>query len=170
VGDQPETDFLPHRVELDQGFVRVDDSYQTTDPKVFAIGDVVRPGLITDAIGAGRTVAKAIDARFRTRGQDPEDVDRPMIDRSRITLEYFDPRLTSFGGLEQCAGECASCGTCRDCGICIALCPQAAISRQELACRDFELVVDPERCIGCGFCAASCPCGVWSLVENTPLE
>ncbi|MFO7875104.1 MAG: FAD-dependent oxidoreductase [Desulfovermiculus sp.] len=170
VGDQPETDFLPPRVELDQGFVRVDGSYQTTDPKVFAIGDVVRPGLITDAIGAGRTVAKAIDARFRSQDQEPEDVDRPMIDRSRITLEYFDPRLTAFGGLEQCAGECASCGTCRDCGICIALCPQAAISRQELASGDFELVVDPERCIGCGFCAASCPCGVWSLVENTPLE
>lgn len=169
VGDQPDTGFLPDTVELDQGFVQVDARYQTADPKIFALGDVVRPGLITDAIGAGLTVARSIDARFRTQGQDPEDVDRPMIDRNRVSLEYFDPRLTAFHGLEQCAGECASCGTCRDCGICIALCPQAAIARQELDDGDFVLVVDPERCIGCGFCAASCPCGVWNLVENEPL-
>ncbi len=169
VGDQPETGFLPGGVELEQGFVIVDESYLTTDPKVYAIGDVVKPGLITDAIGAGRTVARFIDSRLRFEGHDPEDVDRPMIDRTRVTLEYFDPRRMSFSNLEECAGECASCGTCRDCGICIALCPQAAISRHELAHGDFELVVDPERCIGCGFCAASCPCGVWALVENEPL-
>ncbi|MDZ7758802.1 MAG: FAD-dependent oxidoreductase [Desulfovermiculus sp.] len=169
VGDQPETSFLPEGVELERGFVRVDASYQTTDPKVFAIGDVVKPGLITDAIGAGRTVARVIDSRFRTEGHDPQDVDRPMIERTRISLEYFDPRRMSFSGLEQCAGECASCGACRDCGICIALCPQSAISRQEKSFEDFELVVDPDRCIGCGFCAASCPCGVWALMENEPL-
>jgi ferredoxin len=154
---------------LEQGFVIVDESYMTTDPKVYAIGDAVKPGLITDAIGAGRTVARFIDSRLRFEGHDPEDVDRPMIDRTRVTLEYFDPRRMSFANLEQCAGECASCGTCRDCGICVALCPQAAISRHELSHGDFELVVDPERCIGCGFCVASCPCGVWSLVENEPL-
>ncbi len=169
VGDQPDSGFLPESVELEKGFVRVDEQYQTSDPKVFAIGDVVRPGLLTEAIGAGRIVARAIDLRFRSLGQDPEDVDRPMIDRQRISLEYFDPRLTSFQGLEQCAGECASCGTCRDCGICIALCPQAAITRHAFENGGFELVVDPERCIGCGFCAASCPCGVWNLVENEPL-
>ncbi len=169
VGDQAETGFLPDNVDVEKGFVRVDASYQTADPKVFAIGDAVKPGLITDAIGAGRTVARTLDARFRTQAQDPEDVDRPMIDQTRVSLEYFDPRRMGFSGMDECAGECASCGTCRDCGICIALCPQAAISRQEFSGGDFELVVDPERCIGCGFCAASCPCGVWSLVENTPL-
>lgn len=169
VGDQPDAGFLPESVKLEHGFVRVDEQYQTTDPKVFAIGDVVIPGLLTEAIGAGRKVARAIDHRFRSRGPDPEDVDRPMIDRQRISLEYFDPRLSSFQGLEQCAGECASCGTCRDCGICIALCPQAAITRHAFKNGDFELVVDPEQCIGCGFCAASCPCGVWNLVENEPL-
>ena len=170
VGDQPETGFLPEGVQLNQGFVQVDAHYQSSDSRIFAIGDAVQPGLITDAVGAGRKVAEAVDALIRQapvyRG---EDQDRPMIDRNRITLEYFDPRRQGFDGLDQCAGECASCGTCRDCGICIALCPQAAISRRELPSEDFELVVDPERCIGCGFCAACCPCGIWALVENEPL-
>ncbi|MGD8470729.1 MAG: 4Fe-4S binding protein [Desulfobacteraceae bacterium] len=30
--------------------------------------------------------------------------------------------------------------------------------------------MDQGLCIGCGFCAGACPCGVWDLVENTPLE
>jgi Fe-S-cluster-containing hydrogenase component 2 len=35
--------------------------------------------------------------------------------------------------------------------------------------KDFELVIDPERCTGCGFCDGVCPCGIWQLVENDPL-
>jgi len=166
VGDLPETEFLPDTVQTDRGFVQVDEHYQTTDPAIFAIGDMVRLGLITEAIGAGREVARYLDDRFagRESGQPP----RPMIDRSRVKLEYFDPRYMAFGSLEECAGECVSCGSCRDCGVCETICPEAAISRHELPDGGFEMVVDPERCIGCGFCAGACPCGIWNLVENVP--
>ena len=92
-----------------------------------------------------------------------------MIDKSRVKLEYFDPRRLRFDDVEECAEECASCGSCRDCGICTAVCPQTAIRRVEKDERDFELVVDPDRCIGCGFCAGACPCGIWTMVENDPL-
>jgi ferredoxin len=52
----------------------------------------------------------------------------------------------------------------------VAVCPQAAISRQEKDdTTGYEYVVDPDRCIGCGFCAGACPCGIWDLVENTPI-
>jgi len=40
--------------------VKLDAERATSDPKVFAIGDVVRPGLLTEAIGAGRRVAQSI--------------------------------------------------------------------------------------------------------------
>ena len=167
IGEVPETDIFPETVAIEYGFVSVNENFQTTDPKVFAIGDVVKPGLITEAIGAGRRVALLIDDIVS--GRHPGAEEPEMIDKQRITLEYFDPRYVCFDSLEQCAGECASCGSCRDCGLCVAICPQAAISRQTLNHGGFEMVVDPDRCIGCGFCAAACPCGIWNMVENDAL-
>jgi NADPH-dependent glutamate synthase beta subunit-like oxidoreductase/glutamate synthase domain-containing protein 3/ferredoxin len=187
IGDQPELSFLPETVATERGWITVNDVFQTTDPKVFAIGDIVKPGLITDAIGAGRRAALAIDAMLtgkRPTG-DPatmlehtatslEYIQRDgeqseMIDYSRMTLEYFNPRVTKFESLDRCAEECSSCGSCRDCGLCEAICPQTAISRKALENGEFEMRSDPKRCIGCGFCADACPCGIWTLVPNTPM-
>lgn len=166
IGDAPDTEFLPDTVNVDRGFVKVDEYNRTTDPKIFAVGDLVKPGLITDAIGAGRVAARTIAEIFE--GKRPTSDTRLMIPKERMTLEYFDPRITEFQDMETCGGQCASCGTCRDCGLCVSICPQAAISRTEPG-DEYEYVVDPDRCIGCGFCAAGCPCGIWNLVENTPL-
>ena len=165
IGDLPVLDFLPDTVTVERGFIKVDELYRTDDEKIFAIGDVVRPGLITDAIGAGRKVAKVICALLD--GKTPETDTRTAIDRNRVHLEYFDPRLTEFENLNQCAENCSSCGTCRDCGTCVEICPQTAISRKTLANGDYEYTVDETRCIGCGFCANACPCGVWIMIENT---
>jgi NADPH-dependent glutamate synthase beta subunit-like oxidoreductase/glutamate synthase domain-containing protein 3/ferredoxin len=195
IGDAPDLDFLPDTVAIDRGFITVDDDYQTTDPRIFAIGDAVRLGLLTDAIGAGRRAAATISEifggkrplegarpRYGTDGS-PTSLDhdvadtvspqyevRRPIDKARVSLEYFDPRITAFDGVSQCGDQCASCGACRDCGICVEICPQAAISRiTPDDGGDYEYIVDPDRCIGCGFCAGACPCGVWDLVENTPM-
>lgn len=168
IGDQPDVDFLPENIALDRGHVVVNENYQTTDPKVFAIGDIVRPGLLTHAIGHGREAAEVINEIFT--GKRPESDTKEMIAYERMTLEYFDPRIVEFGDMQQCGDECSSCGACRDCGLCETMCPQAAISRKSGdGPKDFEMVCDPEKCIGCGFCADVCPCGIWNLVENTPL-
>jgi NADPH-dependent glutamate synthase beta subunit-like oxidoreductase/NAD-dependent dihydropyrimidine dehydrogenase PreA subunit len=167
IGDVPDLALLPENIAQENGFVKVNDHFLTTDPKVFAIGDVVKPGLLTDAIGAGRIVAETICNILEDK---PLEVKRrEMIDRSRITLEYFDPRVTEYNDLDHCGSQCSSCGACRDCGICVAICPQHAISKKELEGSDYEYVVDEDLCIGCGFCAGACPCGVWDLVENTPI-
>jgi NADPH-dependent glutamate synthase beta subunit-like oxidoreductase/ferredoxin len=167
IGDQPEVDFLPETVRTKNGFIEVNDIFQTTDPQIFAIGDAVKLGLLTDAIGAGRTAAQAIDDILA--GKRPQGDTRQIIERSRIKLEYFDPRLQKFESVEHCAMECSSCGSCRDCGICITICPTGAISKKEEGENGLEMVVDGDKCIGCGFCAGSCPCGIWNLVENDPL-
>jgi len=195
IGDMPDTDFLPETVQVKKGYVVVNAYYQTTDPKLFAIGDIVAPGLLTEAIGAGRKAAAVIADILE--GKRPEYASRPVsgkdrgmvdtqlseyhavhraawdgrevIDKHRVTLEYFDPRITEFSDVDKCGSECSSCGACRDCGICEAVCPQSAISRQTKENGDYEYIVDPWRCIGCGFCAGACPCGVWELVENAPL-
>lgn len=164
VGDQPELDLLPKTVETENGFVKVDQNYQTSDNQIFAIGDLVRPGLITEAIGAGRKAVQAIDNLLS--GTSKEEDSRKPIDKNRVKLEYYDPRVVEFQDLGECAGDCASCGVCRDCGLCVALCPQGAISRKDLGNGDFEMVVDDQECIGCGFCAAGCPCGIWNMMEK----
>ncbi len=187
IGDQPDLDFLSDTIATERGFVTVNDIYQTTEAHVFAVGDIVRPGLITDAIGAGRKAAQAIDAILAERrpASDTREmvehsrvlldyVDRygetsETIDYTRMSLEYFDPRVREFKDLDACAGECSSCGECRDCGLCATICPQAAISRVDLGDGKFEMRADPDKCIGCGFCADGCPCGIWNLVANDPL-
>ncbi len=196
IGDMPDLDFLPESIEVDRGFVKVNDIFQTSDPLIFAVGDMVQPGLLTDAIGAGRKTATAIceiidghrllvdaragEARFV---QDNVDVstftvcadrnkvgdNREVIDIARVSLEYFDPRITELEDTEKCGSQCASCGSCRDCGICVSMCPQAAISREEKGGVNYEYVVNVDKCIGCGFCAGVCPCGVWELVANDPI-
>jgi NADPH-dependent glutamate synthase beta subunit-like oxidoreductase/NAD-dependent dihydropyrimidine dehydrogenase PreA subunit len=168
IGDVPDLEFIPEAVITENGFVKINDNYQTSDPQIFAIGDVVKPGLLTEAIGSGRIVARTICDILE--GKRPAIEKRSMIDPRRMTLEYFDPRITEFADLDHCGSQCSSCGACRDCGICVSVCPQAAIHRKDLEGSDYEYIVDENLCIGCGFCAGACPCGVWDLVENTPIE
>lgn len=171
IGDVADTGFLPRSVAVAKnGYVAVDENGQTSDPSIFAIGDVTGLGLITAAIGAGRRAAETIDAISkgkRPAGRDP----RAVIAKERMTLEYFDPRLSVFEDLQKCGSECSSCGSCRDCGLCVTLCPKEAIERCETGnlTSPFEYVVKADRCIGCGFCADACPCGIWNLITNSPL-
>ncbi len=131
IGDVPDLDFLGKTITARHGFVVTDEFNRTSDPRVFAVGDIVSLGLITDAIGAGKRAAQAID--FILNGKNPEIIDpRPEIDPERVSLEYYNPRIQKFDNMEQCAGECASCGRCRDCGICIEICPEGAIERFEI--------------------------------------
>ncbi|MDO9262737.1 MAG: FAD-dependent oxidoreductase, partial [Desulfosalsimonadaceae bacterium] len=176
IGDVPDLDFLPENINRDRGFVTVTESYQTSDPKVFAIGDTVRPGLLTDAIGAGRKAAVAIGDIIDGRRSLAETATgsrgktKQMIDRNRVSLEYFDPRIADLNDMKSCGSQCASCGACRDCGICVAICPEAAISREQKEGTTYEYIVDADKCIGCGFCAGACPCGVWEMSANRPME
>ncbi|MBN2297258.1 MAG: FAD-dependent oxidoreductase [Deltaproteobacteria bacterium] len=168
IGDQPDLSFLPISMDVKNGFVAVDNTFMTSDPKIYAIGDSVKAGLITDAIGAGRTVAQTIDARINGRSETYDQL--PVVDYSRIRLEYYNPREEKPEDIAACSLQCASCGACRDCGLCEAICPQQAISRRDLQGGRYEYAVDDRLCIGCGFCAQACPCGIWELRENDPLE
>lgn len=168
IGDAPDTAFLGAGMATRNGFVSVNNLNQTSDPAVFAIGDIVGPGLITDAIGAGKRVAESIDDIIGGREPLPMD-NRPEINKDRVSLEYFNPMIKSYDSLHQCGEECASCGRCRDCSICVNVCPETAIERTEADDGTFAYEVDSERCIGCGFCVGACPCGIWNLVPNTPM-
>ncbi|MCD4719736.1 MAG: FAD-dependent oxidoreductase [Desulfobacula sp.] len=167
IGDVPDLDFIDDSIIVENGLVAVDQFSQTSDPRVFAIGDVAGPGLITDAIGAGKRAAESIDRIIAGKSPDPGNI-LPQIDKQRISLEYYNPRSIA-DNLIDCGADCASCGKCRDCGICVAICPEGAIERVETGKNNFEYKVDENLCIGCGFCKGACPCGIWDLIPNPAL-
>ena len=166
IGDKPVLDFLPASVNTDRGYITVNDLGQTSDVKVFAIGDATKPGLVTHAIGAGKVTADKIHSLLMNTDYVPEE--RRMIPYERVKTEYYEVcRLSDIKFTpKKEADRCMSCGSCRDCGMCEQSCYYGAISRKKLQRKSFEYVVDESKCIGCGFCAGICPCGVWEMVEN----
>jgi NADPH-dependent glutamate synthase beta subunit-like oxidoreductase/NAD-dependent dihydropyrimidine dehydrogenase PreA subunit len=166
IGETPELGYLPATIDLERGFVRVDPVGRTTDPKVFAIGDVSKPGLITNAIGEGLKAARSVHSMIAKT--DYEDDARRIIPYEKLNSQWFE-RARSSDLTRTCSTEgakCMSCGSCRDCHICEHNCYWGAISRVETGGGGYEYVVDEELCIGCGFCAGICPCGIWTMYEG----
>ncbi len=163
IGEVPTIDFLPASIHTEKGWIVVNDIGQTSDVKVFAIGDATRLGLATDAIGQGRIVAETIHYQLMHAPRWPET--KQVIPYERIKTEYYDV-CKGDPTPEKEAEKCMSCGTCRDCRMCEVTCYWGAISRIEHEDGTYEYVVDDEKCIGCGFCAGICPCGIWEMVEN----
>jgi NADPH-dependent glutamate synthase beta subunit-like oxidoreductase/glutamate synthase domain-containing protein 3 len=163
IGEVPVLDFLPQNIHTERGYIVVDNLGQTSDVKVFAVGDATQPGLVTHAIGLGRIAADVIHSQMMNYDYIPE-IER-VIPYERIKTAYYDVEQQVEFTPEVEANKCMSCGSCRDCGMCETACYYGAISRVELN-GSFEYVVDEKLCIGCAFCAGICPCGVWEMTEN----
>ena len=163
VGDTPILDFLPPGVHTERGWLAVNGIGQTSDVKVFAIGDATGLGLVTHAIGQGRLAAETIHYQLMHAPRQPEL--KQVIPYERIKKEYYEVCAGDFQPQKE-ANKCMSCATCRDCHMCEATCYWGAISRIEHEGGTYEYVVDENKCIGCSFCAGICPCGVWEMVEN----
>ncbi len=166
IGDVPVTEFLPPSVHTDKnGWIEADEVGHTSDPKVYAIGDATRLGLVTHAIGHGRKAAEAIHALLSGRSYYMPQP-KPMVPYEKIKTAYYDVCRDMTFTPETEANRCMSCAVCRDCHMCEVTCYQGAISRKEYEDGSFAYVVDENLCIGCGFCAGVCPCGVWEMEEN----
>lgn len=164
IGELPELDFLPPEVNTERGLIQVNAVQQTSDVKVFAVGDATSPGLVTHAIGAGRRAADAMHAQMMDYDYVPEV--RAVIPYDRIKTAYYETEaVKEFEAVSE-ANRCISCGSCRDCEICIYTCYWGAISRVAGEAGAWSYVVDEDKCIGCGFCAGTCPCGVWEMEKN----
>ena len=168
IGEAPVLDFLPNdpTIKKFRDTWLVPDAEKKILPKVFAAGDVIKPGRLTDAIGDARLTAIAIDKFLRG-----EKISLP------VRKEIVPPESLSKKFFEKCHHcelpdpmdehlRCVSCGTCRDCKMCLNSCPEKAISRISRDDGTWEYFSDETKCIGCGICAGVCPCGVWNISDN----
>ncbi len=166
IGDSPVTDFLPPTVHTDKnGWIEADEAGHTSNPKIYAIGDATRLGLVTHAIGQGGKAAMAVHALLSGRSY-YRPAPKPVIPYDKIKTAYYDVCRGEPFKPETEANRCMSCAVCRDCRMCEATCYYGAISRQESGDGSYAYVVDEALCIGCGFCAGICPCGVWEMEDN----
>ncbi|MBM9536929.1 FAD-dependent oxidoreductase [Desulfobulbus alkaliphilus] len=168
IGDVPSLPFLPDSVEMVQvagaTWIKTDAAGRTSDDKILAVGDVERPGLATNALGAGKRTADYLIATFQ--GVPWVPFRQRLIQFEDLTMAHYDPAERGVTEDQQ-AARCLSCGSCRDCHLCETICPTNAISRQEIPPGpdgvDYEYISDDDKCIACGFCADTCPCGIWVL-------
>ncbi len=147
IGELPDTSFLPESVLRDErGYIATaEKSFRSSDPRIFGCGDIVRPGLVTNAIGDGRLAAMEMHAALsKTPFIYPE---KRLVPKRRINTIYF-------GGETREVDRCMSCGTCVFCDKCIEACPQEALSRNGEI-----FTIDAERCTGCFTCVNICPRG-----------
>lgn len=166
-------------------FLKVDDNYLVAnEDKVFAGGDILRFGLVTDAIGMGRYAAYSIHRKLS--GESLKKDERAVItyndavnrEGKNMYIAYFqtaerqkrssrDPlaRVSDFDAILNNlsmdelileAKRCMSCGMCFDCGSCFEYCSQSAVKKLPKG-QHFEFHLDT--CNGCKKCAESCPCG-----------
>ncbi len=169
IGDVPKLSFLPDSVECVQvaggSWIKTDAAGRTSDDKILAVGDVERPGLATNALGAGKRSAEYIVATLK--GEEWQPFNKKLIKYESLTTAHYDPVEDKGVTEDQQAARCLSCGSCRDCHLCETICPTHAISRQEIVAGEdginYRYVSDDSKCIACGFCADTCPCGIWTM-------
>lgn len=170
IGDVPALSFLPETVETvtvgGAAWIKTANSHVTSDAKILAVGDVERPGLATNALGAGKTAAEYILAEVK--GQEWKPFEKPLVPQQAITISHYHPADKGIKEEDQ-ASRCLSCASCRDCHLCETICPTGAIKRVDVAFDgriDYAYVSDDKKCIACGFCADTCPCGIWAMNAN----
>ena len=136
--------------------------------KVFAIGDVVRPGLLTDAIGAGRARGPAHLRRVRRpdAGALPAPDDRKAPGDARVLRPAHHRAFADVAPVRLPVPVLRRLPGLR--GLCRRSARRGPSAASDLGGNDYEYAVDENLCIGCGFCAGACPCGVWNLEENQP--
>lgn len=164
IGESPVLDFLPEVKKFRDWLVPNAD--KTILPKVFAAGDVIKPGRLTDAIGDARRTALAID-QFLRGEKITLEAQAQVVPPENLSKKFFEKcHHCDLPAPQHEHLRCVSCGTCRDCKMCLNSCPEKAISRIARDDGTWEYVSDAAKCIGCGICAGVCPCGVWNISDN----
>ncbi|MDF2563863.1 MAG: glutamate synthase GltB3 subunit [Massilibacillus sp.] len=166
VGEVPELEYLPEGLEKFRAWL-VPKADKSIMDGVFAAGDVIKPGRLVDAIGAGSKAAHAADLYVRGLAYEPK-TEKNLVPSNQLGKDYFTKcHSCELPAANEDYNRCISCGTCRDCQMCLKSCPEKAITRVDLPDGTFQYESSAEKCIGCGICSGVCPCGIWLMDSNT---
>ena len=172
-------------LEVEDGVLALTPTMMTSEPGIFAGGDVAPSArTATAAVGHGARAARGIDAFLAGRPvPEPSTAEPATFDRLN-TWYFADAPRTRQAELERVrrqstfdevvvgltgenavfeARRCLSCGNCFGCDNCFAICPDNAVFKLGSA-GDYD--VDYDYCKGCGICAHECPCGAIDMVPE----
>ena len=182
-GERADLTPLPAALRGENGWIDVDGDGATSDPLVFAGGDLATgPATVIEAIVAGRRAARAIDVQLgfgdgwhmedATEAVGATEVNPTYVahharanDHEALVADPFAEErvtLTDAEAIEEIE-RCLSCGHCNDCRTCFVFCPDGAITW------DHGPVIDDEFCKGCGICVTECPGHAMILVNEREL-
>ena len=184
VGEEADFSFLPPAVRAERGQVVVDEWGRTSDPRVFAGGDMAMSSrTVAHAIGSGRRAASVIaralagqtapaaEAGAASGGSEPvpfEAINTAYFEhaeRCRMPVIPMAERLKGFAEINLGIGEdavraelkrCFHCGRCIACDNCLIFCPDMSVRRRP----DGKYEIDYDFCKGCGVCGQECPRGI----------
>ena len=184
IGEQTDLEGIESTVETEWNLIKTSgETGVTSDPKIFAGGDVVTGAAsVVEAIAAGRKAAERI-GRMLAGEPEPEVEEPKTVGIEDMNTDYFTrskrnlvPRVsvaeaktgfseikTGYTGelLASEADRCFSCGVCNYCDNCWVYCPDVAIARHE---DEYEFLYD--YCKGCLVCAFECPRNAISIREE----
>jgi putative selenate reductase YgfK subunit len=184
IGEQADLAGIEGNVETEWNLILAQNGTgATSDPKIFAGGDVVTGAAsVVEAIAAGRKAAERI-GRMLAGEPEPETAEPVTVGIEDMNLDYFThskqnqvPRIGSEAAVkgfdeiktgyapEHLAAEaqrCFSCGVCNYCDNCWIYCPDVAIKRLE---EEYEF--DYDYCKGCLVCVYECPRNAISVREE----
>ncbi|MCX7804166.1 MAG: NAD(P)-binding protein [Planctomycetota bacterium] len=189
-GEDADFSFLPPAVRAEKGQVVVDEWGRTSEPRVFAGGDMAMSSrTVAHAIGSGRRAAMAIARALAAGGpaepatEAAETAEAPPggvepvpfeavntayfehAERCRMPVLSMAERLKGFAeinlGISADAAR-AELKRCFHCGRCTA-CDNCLIFCPDMSVRrrpDGKYEIDYDFCKGCGVCGQECPRGV----------
>ena len=181
-GQSPDLSFLNEKGELkiaeDNTIVIDPTTYVTSQPGIFAAGDVVKgSSSAIEAIAAGKRVAISMHRYLQGESlREDHQIDEVIVSANKVLKEKgfveqkarveistlpIETRCSTFREIEkvleekeaiQEAKRCLACSCGLGCGICEKVCIYSAIERV-----GGRYGIDAERCDGCGLCVEVCP-------------
>jgi NADPH-dependent glutamate synthase beta subunit-like oxidoreductase len=162
------------------GWVTVDDRFETKVEGIYSGGDNTNLGLVVHAIAHGRSAARAIHEMVSGEKVAAADPEMKVIRADGIKFDHYqesqhlpphemavDERLrdmhseivSTYSDEDAIAeaSRCMSCGMCFDCGTCWSFCQDNAIIKPLDKTEPYKVKLD--FCTGCKKCSEVCPCG-----------